>query len=99
MESQNINWKSPALWPMIDQAVKEQKGKPNLSEVIRTLKDRDRRFEHLTHQRLSDWRDKTQTNKIVWSEKTLLEVQRGFLPGGDQTRFNVFVSFFYTCNL
>lgn len=77
---------------MIDQAAKEQIGKPNLTELIRTLQSRDRRFKFLTHQRLSDWRDKSQKNKIVWSEKTLLEVQKGFLPGGDQTRFNVFVS-------
>ena len=78
MESQNINWKSPALWPMIDQAVKEQKGKPNLSEVIRTLKDRDRRFEHLTHQRLSDWRDKTQANKLSGQRKLFWKFKGDF---------------------
>ena len=84
---------------MIDQAVKEQVGKPNLSEIIRTLQSRDKRFKHLTHQRLSDWRDKTQKDKFVWSEKTLLEVQKGFLPGIGQTRFSVFVSFLYTSNM
>jgi len=36
-QSQNVNWKSPTFWPMIDQAVKEQIGKPNLSEIIQTL--------------------------------------------------------------
>ena len=54
-QSQNINWKSPTFWPMIDRAVKEQVGKPNLSEIIRTLQSRDKRFEHLTHQQLSEW--------------------------------------------
>jgi len=34
MQSQNINWKSPTFWPMIDQAAKEQVGKPNLSKII-----------------------------------------------------------------
>ena len=82
---------------MIDQAVQEQIGKPNLTEVIKTLQSRDTRFRLLSHQRLSEWRDKTRNDKIVWSEKTLLEVQKGFLPGGDQTRFNVFVSFFTHC--
>ena len=77
---------------MIDQAAKEQIGKPNINEMIRTLKSRDSRFKYLTHQRISDWCDKTQNNKIVWSEKTLADVQKGFLPGGDQTHFNVFVS-------
>jgi hypothetical protein len=78
---------------MINQVVNEQVGKPNLSEIVRTLQHRDNRFQYLTHQRLSDWRDKSYKNKIVWSEKTLLEVEKGFLPGGDQTCFNVFVSF------
>ena len=94
-QSHYINWKSPTFWPMIDQAVKEQIGKPNLSEIIRVLRSRDKRFEHLTHQRLSDWRDKTKPNKFVWSEQTLEDVKKGFLPGGDQTRHNVFVSFLY----
>jgi hypothetical protein len=92
----NINWKSPTFWPMINKVAMEQVGKPNLSEIIRTLRGRDQRFQHLTHQRLSDWRDKTREDKIVWSEKTLLDVQKGFLPGGDQTRHNVFVSFLYS---
>ena len=81
------------FWPIIDQAVKEQIGKPNLSAVVQTLQSRDSRFKHLTHQRLSDWRDKSQKDKIVWSEKTLADVQKGFLPGGNHTHFNVFVSF------
>ena len=95
MESRNINWKSPTFWPMIDQVAKRQIGKPNLNEMIRTLQKLDSRFNHLTHQRISDWRDKTQKNKIAWSEKTLADVQKGFLPGGTQTRFNVFVSSIY----
>jgi hypothetical protein len=77
---------------MIDQAVKEQVGKPNLSEIIRVLQDRDKWFQFLTHQRLSDWRDKSRKDKIIWSEQTLLDVQKGFLPGGEQTQHNVFVS-------
>jgi hypothetical protein len=92
-ESQNINWKSPVFWPMIDQAAKEQIGRPNLNELIRTLQRRDDQFKYLTHQRISDWRDKTQKDKLVWSEKTLEDVQKGFLPNGNQTCFNVFVSF------
>ena len=40
IQSQNINWKSPIFWPMIDQAAKEQVGKSNLSEIIRTLQSR-----------------------------------------------------------
>jgi hypothetical protein len=92
MEIQNINWKTPTFWPLINQVVEAHIGKPNLSEIIRTLQSRDKRFMHLTHQRLSDWRDKSYKDKIVWSEKTLSDVQKGFLPGGKQTRFDVFVS-------
>jgi hypothetical protein len=94
----NINWKSPTFWPMIDIAVMKQLGKPNLSEIIRTLQDRDPRFQYLTHQQLSDWRDKTQQDKIVWSEQTLQDVRKGFLAGGDQTRHDVFVSLLYLGN-
>ena len=78
---------------MIDRVAREWVGKPNLTRMVQILRDRDPRFTHLTHQRISDWRDKTQTDKIIWSEKTLREVEKGFLPGGDQTRYNVFVSF------
>ena len=94
-QNSNINWKSPTYWPLIDQVVREQIGKPNLSNIVWTLQDQDRRFRYLTHQQISDWQDKTQKDKIVWSKKTLQDVQKGFLPGGDQTRYNVFVSFLY----
>lgn len=83
---------------MIDQVVKEYVGKPNLSEIIRTLQRRDKRFQYLTHQRLSDWRDKDRKDKVVWSKETLHDVEKGFLPGGEQTRYNVFVSsLIYIC--
>ena len=54
----------------------------------------DERFIHFKPQRFSDWRDRSVKGKIVWSEKTLEEVKQGFLPGGIQTRFNLFVSIF-----
>jgi len=34
-------------------------------------------------------------DRIVWSEKTLNEVKKGFLPGGMQTQFDIYVSTFY----
>ena len=85
------------FWPIIDQVIKEQIGKPNLSEIIWILQSQDNHFELLSHQCISDWRDKTQSNKIVWSKETLQDVEKGFLPGGNQTCYNVFVS--YTYNL
>ena len=92
-QSRNINWKSPAYWPLIDQVVREWVGKPNLTEIVWIIKSRNTRYEHLTHQQLSDWQDKTQGDKFVWSKQTLQDVAKGFLPGGDQTRHNIFVSF------
>jgi hypothetical protein len=89
-----INWKSPAFWPLIDWAAKQQVGKPNHSELIRTLQWLDPRFEHLSHRHIGEWRDMSVTEKIVWSQKTLDEVKKGFLPGGIQTRFDIFVSIF-----
>lgn len=81
---------------MIDQVVKECNGKQTLRDIVKTLQDRDARYMHFRYQRLSDWRDKNRNDRLVWSEATLLEVQKGFLPGGEQTRFNVFVSFLLT---
>jgi hypothetical protein len=89
-----INWKSPSLWPLIDQAARQQVGKPNLTNIIKQLRQQDPRFNHLNHQRISEWRDASVKDKIVWSEKTLNEVKKGFLPGGIQTRFDIFVSIF-----
>ena len=96
MEMKYINWKSPVFWPTINQVVQKHNkgvGKPSVRAVIRDLQESDDRFKFLTHQRLSDWCDKSQQDKIIWSKKTLAEVEKGFLPGGNQTRFNVFVSF------
>jgi hypothetical protein len=91
-----INWKSPSLWPLIDQAAKQQVGKPNLTNLIKQLRQQDPRFNHLNYQCISEWRDALVKDKIVWSEKTLKEVKKGFLPGGIQTRFDIFVSIFYS---
>ena len=38
--------------------------------------------------------DKSHHDKIIWTEKTLSEVKKEFLPGGNQTRFDVFVSIY-----
>ena len=92
----HINWKSPAFWPLINQTAKRQVGKPNATELIKELCQLDARFKHLGHQRISEWRDLSIKDKIVWSEETLSEVKKGFLPGGIQTRFDVFVSVFST---
>jgi hypothetical protein len=87
-----VNWKSPAFWPLIDQAARRQVGKPNHSQLLKELQQQDARFQFLSHRRIGEWRDQSIKNKIVWSKKTLDEVRKGFLPGGIQTRFNVFVS-------
>ena len=78
---------------MIDSVARKWVGKPNLTEMVQTLKDQDAQFTHLTHQQISDWQDETQRDKIVWSDKPFKRLKKGFLPGGDQTQYNVFVSF------
>jgi hypothetical protein len=89
-----VNWLSPVYWPTIEAAARQWVGKPNLTKLVAQLQRQDPRFSHLSHQRLSDWRDKTIKDRIVWSEETIALVQKGFLPGGHQTRYNVFVSIF-----
>ena len=91
---QYVNWKSPAFWPSIDWAARQQTGKPNHSALVKQLQQLDPRFQSLSHRRIGEWRDMSVTDRIVWSKKTLDEVKKGFLPGGIQTRFNVFVSSF-----
>ena len=87
-----INWKSPMFWPMIDMAARQQVGKANLSKLVERLQQQDPRFKHLTHRRISEWRDKNVKDQIVWSKETIASVKKEFLPGGHQTRYNVFVS-------
>ena len=94
-----INWKSPAFWPLIDQAAKQQVGKPNHSELIKRLQQQDSHFTHLSHQHIGEWRDPLVKDKIVWSKKTLDEVKKGFLPGGIQTRLDIFVSTFWQSDI
>lgn len=89
-----VNWKSPAFWPIIDAAARRQVGKPNITKLVKQLQEKDERFRHLTHQRVSEWRDKSVTTRIVWTAETLEMVKKEFLPGGHQTRYNVFVSIF-----
>ena len=87
-----INWMSPTFWPIIETAARQQIGKPNLSKLAAKLKEQDPRFEHFDYRRLSDWRDKSVKDRLVWSKETIAAVKKEFLPGGHQTRFNVFVS-------
>lgn len=94
-----VNWKSPAFWPLIDQAAKKQVGKPNHSELVKQLQQQDPRFIHLSHRRIGEWRDSLIKDRIVWSKKTLDEVKGGFLPGGVQTHFDMFVSIFLQFNI
>lgn len=89
-----INWKSPTYWPLIEAAARKQVGKPNLSQLVNQLQQQDSRFEYLTHQRVSEWRDKSVKNRIQWSEGTIAAVKKEFLPGGHQTHYNAFVSIF-----
>ena len=87
-----INWRSPTFWPMIEMAARQQVGKPNLSKLVDQLQQQDKRFNHLSHRRISEWRDKSVKDRIEWSAETLAAVKKEFLPGGHQTRYNVFVS-------
>src|ERR1700679_2791674 len=86
-----INWRSPTFWPIIEMAARQQVGKPNHTKLVEQLRLYDPRFIHLSHQRIGKWRDKSIKDKFVWSKVTLAAVKKEFLPGGHQTRYNVFV--------
>ena len=87
-----INWKSPLFWPIIDMAARQQVGKPNDSKLVNQLQQQDKRFNFLSHRRIGEWRDKSVKDRIEWSAETIATVKKEFLPGGHQTRYNVFVS-------
>ena len=87
-----INWKSPTYWPIIEMAARQQVGKPNLSKLVSQLQKQDPHFMHLSHRRIGEWRDKSVTDRIEWSQETIATVKKEFLPGGHQTCYNVFVS-------
>ena len=89
-----INWKSPTYWPTIEMAVQQKIGKPNLSKLVDQLQQQDKRFKYLSHQRISEWRDKSIKDRIEWTEETIATVKKEFLPGGHQTCYNIFVSIF-----
>lgn len=89
-----INWKSPMYWPAIERAARQQVGKPNLSELVSQLQQQDPSFQYLSYRRIGEWRDKSVTDRIEWSQETIASVKKEFLPGGHQTRYNVFVSIF-----
>lgn len=72
----------------------QQVGKPNLTRLVTQLQQHDSRFTYLSHQRISEWRDKSVKDRIEWTAETIAAVKKEFLPGGHQTRYNVFVSIF-----
>jgi hypothetical protein len=87
-----INWKSPTFWPVIEMAARQQLGKPNINKLLDKLQQQDQRFTYLSHQRISEWRDRSIKDHFEWTEETIASVKKEFLPGGHQTRYNVFVS-------
>ena len=45
------------FWPMIERVAQQQIGKPNHSKLIKQLQQQDPHFEHLSHQRIGEWRE------------------------------------------
>jgi len=67
--------------------------------MVKELINRDSRFIHFNRQDLSKWRDSSIKDRLVWSKKTLAEVQKEFSPGGTTTCFDIFVSIFHQLNV
>jgi len=79
------------FWPMIDMAARQQVGKPNHSKLVSQLQKQDPCFEHLSYRWIGEWRNKSVKDRIEWSKETIATVKKEFLPGGNITRYNVFV--------
>ena len=80
-EPVNANWQVDSLWYDIDRITREV-GLPWRPRLIaQRLQQYDsRRYGGFRHQRLSDWRDKSITDRIVWKPEVLARVARGSLP-------------------
>ncbi|KAL1939409.1 hypothetical protein VTO73DRAFT_9965 [Trametes versicolor] len=87
---QQTNWQAPHLWAWIDEAAREV-GRPwSPHEIVMRLRWKSPHvFNALAPQRISEWRDRSVTDKLTWKESVLKRVGRAYRQGFDNTRKGV----------
>ncbi|KAL7277451.1 hypothetical protein ACG7TL_008372 [Trametes sanguinea] len=87
IRTKTVNWKAPHLWKMIDETAREVGYPWSPKEIVRRLRQKSETlFGRLREQRLSDWRDRTVTDRLVWKPEVLKAVEKGYRQGGHATR-------------
>lgn len=84
---------SPFLWSQILDATRRIGYPWSPTQITRHLQTRDPvNFADLRPQRISDWRDNSVTDRLVWRPYVLKAVAKGNKPLGVTTRRHIFVS-------
>lgn len=87
-----VNWQAPNLWTMIDKAARVVGYPWSPTEIVKHLQRKSPElFRTLAVQRISEWRDRTVTRKLVWTDDVLKRVARGHRQGFDTTRRSILV--------
>lgn len=94
--AKRINWFTPLLFDQINRAVKSVGYPWSPHAIIDHLRRKDySTFQHRRHQRISDWRDRSHTDRFVWSESVQARIKRRHLTAERSTRFGILVCFFF----
>ncbi|KAG9084848.1 hypothetical protein FS749_004912 [Ceratobasidium sp. UAMH 11750] len=89
-KAQRTNWMSPFLWSMIDTAARAV-GYPwrPIDISNRLKKQHPELFAKFLPQRISDWRDSSITDRLVWKESVLIATGQGNHPQGKSVRYSI----------
>ncbi|OBZ66407.1 hypothetical protein A0H81_13643 [Grifola frondosa] len=88
--TKNVNWKAPHLWLIIDEAAKSVGYPWSPKDIVDRLQHQHGKvFYRLKPQRISDWKDRTITDTLVWKDSVLKSVERRYRQGGHSTHSGI----------
>ncbi|KAG8769563.1 hypothetical protein FRC12_004890 [Ceratobasidium sp. 428] len=77
-KARRVNWMNSSLFAMIDKAAREVGFPWSPVAIVKRLRLRNPEiFGHLSPQRISDWRDKSVTDRLKWKDKVIAAVRYG----------------------
>lgn len=92
-KAQRTNWMNPFLWTMIDSAAKAVGYPWRPVDIVQRLKlQQPELFAKLSPQRISDWRDTSIKDQLVWKDNVIAATQHGNHPRGENLRHSILVS-------
>lgn len=88
-----VNWMNPFLWALIHSAAVAEGYPWSPAAIVKRLQlQYPELFAKLRPQRISEWRDLTVTDRLVWRPSVLANAQQGNHPGGAVVRWSILVS-------